>query len=298
MKMPFAIGVWFWALTATTAAWAVEITAPAPGTVVAAGALVTVQAVLSAGEIASQVGFVTSEGETPAVLSGNTFQAAVRIPQDAVGPELIAAYAIQPEVGAVFGRVEVTVDPGPLTTLVVSVPPELGFAGEVAPVEVRGIFADGVIRDLSAPETGTTYATSNASVLAVHPFALAQARSNGTATLTVANRGKTETAKVEVRIPAGATNHIPTVTGVDQTVAPESAVTLSATAADADGDVLEYIWEQRGGRLVVLRNITSANPVFVSPRVSTPHVLELMVTVRDPQGATSFPSLVTITVQP
>ncbi|MEO5657164.1 MAG: hypothetical protein ABIO65_12700 [Nitrospiria bacterium] len=298
MKIPLAIGVWLLALTATTAAWAVEITAPAPGTVVAAGALVTVQAVLAAGEVASQVGFVTSEGETPAVLSGNTFQAAVRIPQDAVGPELIAAYAIEPGVGTSFGRVEVLVDPGPLKTLMVSVAPALHFAGEVAPVEVRGIFADGVIRDLSAPETGTTYTSSDAAVLGVHPFALVQARSSGVATLGVTSHGKSATARIQVTIPSGATNHIPTVTGVDQTVAPETAVTLSATAVDADGDALEYIWEQRGGRLVALRNLASANPVFVAPRVTTPHVLELMVTVRDPHGATSLPALVTITVQP
>lgn len=276
---------------------ALQITSPAPGTTVTPGALVTVTAALGAGETATEVG-VVSEGQlVPASLSGTTFSGQVRIPREAVGTEVLVVYAALAGGGVVMARVDVNVNPGPIRGLVMSVPTGFSRRGQTAPVVVRGLFQDGVYRDLSAPDLGTTYSSSNESILAVHMTGVVQARSNGTATLTVTSRGKTATSEITVAIPDADTNRIPAMTpGADQTVAAEQLVQLSVTASDPDGDALEYIWEQVGGRLVILRGQTTATPEFVSPRTPQAQVLEFLVSVKDSRGAMTLPALVRVNV--
>lgn len=278
---------------------ALHITSPAPGTTVAPGAQVTVTAALDAGETATQVG-VVSEGQlVPATLTGTTFSGQVRIPRTAVGSDVLVAYAALADGGVVLARVDVEVNPGPLRGLLLSVQTRFSYPGETAPVEVRGLFEDGVYRDLSAPDLGTTYTSSDPSVVAVHMTGVVQARATGTATLTVSSRGKTSSIELTVRIPEGQSNQIPTLTpGPDQTVGPEQLVQLSVAAADPDGDRLEYIWEQVGGRLVIMRGATTATPEFVSPKTTIQQVLEFLVSVKDSRGAMTLPALVRVTVNP
>ena len=295
-KTLFALCLLPFAFAAPAAA--LHVVSPAPGATVTPGQLVTLRVALD-GEATTEVG-VLSDGEAvPATLSGNAFEAQVRIPREAVGGDVLVAYAVLAGGGSVLARVNVDVDPGPLRSLFVSVVNRLTFAGQVVPVEVNGLFADGVMRDLRAPDLGTTYTSSAPDVLAADPTGLVQARANGDATVQVSSRGKSTSVRVQVAIPQGTANAIPTLAvGADQTVGPEQLVTLEAIAADADGDTLEYIWEQVGGRVVTLRNARAAKPVFVSPRSATQQLLEFLVSVRDAKGATTLPRLVRVTVSP
>lgn len=284
----------------TGTAEAVEFVSPAAGTLVKAGTSVTMIIRLSPGEQAINVGVLTSEGSTTATSgAGGLFEATVRIPQEAVGPDIIAAYAVLAGGGVSFARLEIVVDAGAIRALIVSARPVLTFAGEIAEVDVRGVFEDNVVRDLSYAERGTTYTSSDPGVLGSHPSGLIQARGSGTATLTVANGGRSETVSVEVKIPPGATNGIPVVTPpADQIVASETVVTLSAPASDPNGDPITYTWEQSDGRLIVLRNANTAQPLFIAPFVTSEHPMEFTVTVSDSHGATSFPVTVRVIVRP
>jgi hypothetical protein len=289
-------------LAAPGSVQAFEILAPAPGAVVRPGAVVTFRARLGPGEIAEEVSFLTDDGATRAPLvAAGEYEAQVRIPVEAVGPDIVVALAVLSGGGAAIAQAEIVVDPGPLRGLLASVRSLFTFGGEIAPIRVSGVFSDGVERDLMAADRGTTYSSSNPAVAAVDASGLVQARHTGIATITVTNRGRTATVQVEVAIPQGATNQIPVVTvGPDQVVPAESIVTLAVNASDPDPDDnnrLEYIWEQVGGRVVAMRNVQSANPVFVSPRLPVQNVLEFLVSVRDPQGATTLPALVRVVVQ-
>ncbi len=278
---------------------ALRIVQPAAGTVVKPGEMVTVRAALDPGELATEAGVLSDGALTPVPIAGGFFEAPVRIPIAGVGEEILVAYAVLSGGGAVMARLSVTIDPGPLRGLVISVPPMFVAAGQTAPTQVRGVFMDGVARDLSAADLGTTYESSDPSVLGVSPGGVVQARTSGKATLTVKSRGETETAEITVKIPVGATNRIPTLTpGPPQTAGPEQIVVLSVTASDPDGDKLEYIWEQVGGRVVVLHNRNSPNPEFVSPRTTVQQELEFVVAVRDAHGAMTLPVLVKVTVTP
>ena len=295
--LPFAVAGVLVAGAFSPAA-ALHVVSPAPGSTVTPGQLVTLRIALD-GESVTDVGVLSDGAAVPATLSGNGFEAQVRIPREAVGGDVLVGYAVLAGGGTAFARVDVNVDPGPLQSLFVSVVNRLTFAGQVVPVEVKGLFADGVLRDLRAPDLGTTYTSSAPAVLAADPTGLVQARSNGTATVQVSSRGKSRSVRVQVVIPQGATNAIPTLdVGADQNVAAEQLVTLEAIASDADGDTLEYIWEQVGGRVVTLRNARAAQPVFVSPRSPTQQLLEFLVSVRDSKGATTLPRLVRVTVSP
>jgi hypothetical protein len=243
---------------------------------------------------------VISDGEpVTATFDGTHYVGQARVPLEGVGPDLLIAYAVLQGGGVSFADVAVTIDPGALRALFLTVPPRMTFAGETAGAELRGLFEDGVVRDLSAVGTGTAYTTSDPQVLALHPLGIVQARGNGTATITATNRGKDTDIIVTVSIEATDTNRVPLITaGLEQTVKPQEIVTLSASATDADGDAVEYLWDQLSGRLVVLHNPTSANPEFVAPRTSTAQVLEFLVSARDARGATTLPVLVRIHVVP
>ena len=283
----------------TATAEALVIVAPAPGTVVKPGDVVTLRVALGPNEIAKEV-VVISDGEpVTATLDGTHYVGQVRIPREGVGPDLLIAFAVLEGGGTSFADVAVTIDPGALRVLFLTIPQRMTFAGETAGAELRGLFEDGIVRDLSPVDTGTTYSTSDPQVLALHPLGIIQARGNGTARITATNRGKDTDISVTVSIDPADTNRVPSITaGAEQTVEPEEIVKLSAVATDADGDAVEYLWDQLSGRVVTLYNPKSANPEFVAPRTSTAQVLEFLVSARDARGATTLPVLVRVHVVP
>jgi len=85
--------------------------------------------------------------------------------------------------------------------------------------------------------------------------------------------------------------------GPAQTVDELSAVTLSGSGSDLDGDALTYSWSQQSGTSVTLSDATDPGPAFTAPdvtAVNTPEVLSFRLTVSD--GSLSNSSNVTITV--
>jgi hypothetical protein len=287
------------ALFASTNAEALRIVQPAAGTKVKPGQLVRVFVSFDPGETATRVGVISDVAPVDGTISGDGFEADIRIPAEGIGETLLIAYAELQGGGVAMARLSVDVDPGPIRSLLIAVPTLLTRAGQTAPVEVVGVFDDGVLRRLSAPDLGTTYMSDNAAVIGVSVTGVVQARHSGTATLSISNREKTTTVSIQVQIPVGATNRIPTLTlSPSQTVGPEQIVRLSVIAADPDGDALEYFWQQVGGRVVILHNGASANPEFVSPRTSQQQVLEFLVAVRDSNGAMTLPQLVRVVVSP
>ena len=283
-------------------AWGAEILSPTEGTVVTPGSLITVKIGPSPGEEINEAAVATSEGmvvASPSTPSG-TFEAAVRVPRDAVGPEIMTAYATLIGRGASVAHVTLLAQPGDLERLFLSVPPILTFIGEVTQVEVSGRFLDAVTRELTLPETGTTYASSDQNVLGVLPSGVIQARKRGVAQIMVTNRGKTAIGTIRVAVPSPPDNKIPIPNaGPDQNVASETLVDLSgAGSMDPDSDAMQYRWEQESGPMVLLRDANTATPYFISPRVDVESVLEFSLTVTDSKGAMSFPDVVRVTVNP
>ena len=85
------------------------------------------------------------------------------------------------------------------------------------------------------------------------------------------------------------------VADADQTVAPESLVTLNGSASsDPDDDMLSHTWTQTAGPPVTLSGATTAMPTFTAP--AAPAVLTFELQVSDPAGAEST-DMVTITVE-
>jgi hypothetical protein len=165
---------------------------------------------------------------------------------------------------------------------------------------VTGIFLDGVSRDLSGGDRGTTYQSINSAVLAVHPSGLVQARGRGTAQVVVTSRGRSAVATIVVQAPSPPDNRIPLPNaGADQVVLPEALTRLDGSrSADPDGDPLTLLWTQTAGPGVLLRGPDTTAPYFVAPRVGQETVLEFSLVAADDKGATSFPSVVHVTVRP
>jgi hypothetical protein len=288
------VGAWMIAAPAA----ALDIATPVSGAIVRSGTSVTVRVTPAAGEQITDVTFVTREGGTTA--APGVLQADVPIPIASVGPEFIVAWARLADGGVSVAFVQVVADPGGLQQIKVEVLPLLDTIGEVARLQVTGIFLDGVSRDLSGADRGTTYESTNASVLAVHPSGIVQARGRGTAQVIVTSRGRSAVATIVVQVPSPPDNRIPVPdAGPDQVVAPEALVTLDGSAsADPDGDPLTLRWEQTDGPGILLRDPATTAPYFAAPRVGEETVLEFALVVSDNKGATSFPSVVHITVRP
>lgn len=287
---------------------AAEIVSPAAQTILPAGSIVTVTIGPSAGEAlveASVATLLETADAVPGTQPG-TFAAQIRVPVGAAGPTLIAAIAKLASGRMSLAFVQIVADPGPLQQLLVSGPRVLTSVGQVGSLAVKGVFADGVTRNVPLAEQGTTYSSTNPAVLAVDTAGHVQARTRGTAQIVVTSThvvsGLTSTAGITVRcdLPDPPDNHIPTPNpGPDQTVASEGIVQLDAsTSTDEDQDPLTFLWQQESGRAVVLRAADTATPFFVAPRVTASETLEFTLVVSDSKGATTLPKIVRVTVQP
>ena len=96
------------------------------------------------------------------------------------------------------------------------------------------------------------------------------------------------------------TNQPPVVNaGLNQTVDAGTVVTLTGTANDPDGTVINYAWEQTGGTTVLLSGIAGLTATFTAPNVSMDQTLTFRLAVTDDGGATNSDDVnVTVTAEP
>jgi pimeloyl-ACP methyl ester carboxylesterase len=287
-----------------TATTVLTITSPPAGAVVRPGQRIEVHFAISPPstpvEIIAGVNLAASTAVTPGL------SAIVTVPVDAVGTQDITVLVIG-ENGAIYGNaIDVLVDPGRLRAIAISAPPQLGTPGQVLPLRILGDYADDVQRDITPADAGTTYASSNETILGVTANGLIQVRKNGVAILRVVNRnpltGRAVSAqqRIEVAVPESQANGIPVASAtVTPTVPIEKFTYLNgAGSSDPDDDPLSYRWEQTGGPVVVLVDANTATPHFISPRIDYTATLTFELTVSDDKGASSLPFPVQVTVTP
>jgi len=99
---------------------------------------------------------------------------------------------------------------------------------------------------------------------------------------------------ITISITDDETNTAPQVSiGENIQVNTGQAVTLTATASDAENDAITYLWAQSSGAQIALSTTTTQTTSFVAP--STPDTIEITVTATDVNGAFSS-SKISITV--
>ncbi|NIV18837.1 MAG: hypothetical protein GWN47_10675 [Woeseiaceae bacterium] len=117
--------------------------------------------------------------------------------------------------------------------------------------------------------------------------------------LTVSDGSLSDTDSVDVTV--NGANQLPVAdAGADQSVGELSAVTLSGSGSDADGDTLAYSWIQVAGPGVALNGADTASPTFTSPDVATGviEVLTFELTVDDGTASTTDTVDVSVTEAP
>ena len=242
----------------------------------------------------------------------------IQVPEDAIG--LMRLLAIgdvsRGRLGGrtVFDEVVVRVEPKTELTAVefeTEKPLRLGRAGQTSDyghvdvlgkifeLPVVGIFADGVVRPMRSPETGTSYRSSNEEVLKIHPQGLLQIVGNGRTTITASNRGKE--AELVVIVEVNDEPNLPPIAhaGVSRAVKAGSRVELNGLrSTDPEGEALFYAWSQIRGSKVPLLDPNTGKASFIAPTVSEKRLYRFKLKVTDRKGAESLPAYVDITVSP
>jgi hypothetical protein len=172
--------------------------------------------------------------------------------------------------------------------------------GKIFELPVVGSFSDGIVRSISTPSSGTSYQSSNESVIKVIPeFGLLQVVGNGRTTLTVSNRGKQET--LDVIVDVGEEPNQPPIAeaGPNRTVKAGTRVELNGfKSRDPEGEALFYAWSQVRGSKVPLLDVNMPRASFTAPQVSEKRFYRFKLRVTDKLGADSLPSYVDIVVEP
>jgi len=163
----------------------VKITAPADGTVVAPGDNVIVTVI---GNDLGTVLLVTSNIVDTVTEPPFTF--VLMIPLEAVGPMPVIALGKDRSNNLHTDQIAITVRPtANLDSLDVgsSMVRFSGLSGLQRQLTVKGIYSDGVKRDVTNGETGTSYLSNDPNVVTVDEDGLLQVQANGEAIITVSN---------------------------------------------------------------------------------------------------------------
>ena len=246
------------------------------------------------------------------------FGGGLKVPQEAIGPTRLLAIAdiSRGRFGtrSVFDEVILTVEPeAELASIEFETdkPLYLGRRGQEATygqvdslgkifeLPVVGQFADGVVRPLTSPKTGTSYKSSNEKVIAVLPSGMLQLMGNGKTTLTVTNRRKE--ASLDVTVEVGEEPNQPPIAdaGPNRTVKAGTKVKLSGLKSrDPEGEALFYSWSQVRGSKVPLLDLNMAEASFLAPQVSEARLFRFKLRVTDKKGADSLPVFVDVLVEP
>ena len=264
------------------------------------------------GSIVARAALIGSSDHDPA------FGGPLLVPKDGIGPMRLLAVAEisrgRLEKRSVFDEVLVNVEPKASLTAIdfeTEKPLQLGRAGQssayghvdslgkIFELPVVGDFADGETRRISAPSTGTSYASSNDKVIKVLKDGLLQIMGNGKMTLTVANRGKQALLDVEVNVNDEPNEPPVADAGTNQTVKAGWKVKLSGLKSrDAEGEALYYSWSQVRGSKIALLDVDNPEPSFLAPTLSEKRTYQFKLRVTDKKGADSVPAYVDVTVEP
>jgi len=246
------------------------------------------------------------------------FGGGLKVPQEAIGPMRLLAIAdiSRGRFGtrSVFDEVIVNVEPEAELTSIdfeTDKPLYLGRRGQEATygqvdspgkifdLPVVGQFADGVVRPLTSPRTGTTYKSSNERVIMALPSGMLQLVGNGKMTLTVTNRGKE--ASLDVTVEVGQEPNQPPIAdaGPNRTVKAGTKVKLSGLKSrDPEGEALFYQWSQIRGSKIALLDLNMPEASFLAPQVSEKRLYRFKLRVTDKKGADSLPAYVDVYVEP
>lgn len=274
--------------------------------------LVEKEEISSTGSIVAKPWLVATASDNP------PFGGALQVPQDAIGTMRLLAVAdiSRGRLGgrSVFDEILVQVEPeAELTSIEFETdkPLILGRPGQAATygqvdslgkifeLPVVGVFADGIVRSIRHPGTGTSYRSSNEKVIKVHPQGLLQVTGNGRTTLTVTNRGKQ--AELDVIVEVNEEPNEPPIAdaGNNRTVKAGTRVELNGfKSRDPEGEALFYAWSQvRGGKIPLL-DVNMPRASFIAPQVSEKRFFRFKLRVTDKLGADSLPAYVDIVVEP
>lgn len=171
--------------------------------------------------------------------------------------------------------------------------------GKTFELPVVGLYSDGVVRPIRLPGTGTTYESSDETVVRVHPNGLLQLMGNGEATVTARNSGVEGTLSVRIEVPEERNEPPEPDPGPDRTVRSGDRVVLNGLGSfDPEGGTLRYHWAQVRGAKVPLLDLNMPKASFQAPQVSEPKLLRFSLRVTDQDEADSFPAYVDVTVKP
>ncbi|MFQ5804524.1 MAG: hypothetical protein ACE5JQ_16670 [Candidatus Methylomirabilales bacterium] len=132
------------------------------------------------------------------------FTFTLTIPNDAAGP--LPILAVGKDRSGTFHRDRITITVQPtanLDSLIIGQSDRIfsGVTGFRDQITVRGVYSDGVKRDITAGDAGTTYVSDNPNVATVDDDGLLEIQGEGTATITVSNSGVSATVSVTVDAP-------------------------------------------------------------------------------------------------
>lgn len=275
--------------------------------------------VLVQDEQASSIGgIVTTVALISTAESDPPFGGNLRVPKEAIGRMRLLAVAeiSRGRLGSrsVFHEILVDVKPDATLTTIdfeTSKPWTFGSAGreavyasidsigKTAVLPVVGLYSDGVARPIRLPATGTTYRSSDETVIRVFSTGLIQITGNGRASVTARNSGIEGSLDVRVQVPDEPNEAPEAVAGPDQTVQGGRPVILNGVnSIDPEGGGLRYHWSQIRGAKVPLLDLNMQQASFQAPEVSEPKLFRFRLRVTDNKEADSLPDDVDVIVEP
>jgi hypothetical protein len=240
----------------------VNILSPAPGTTVRPGQTLQVQYSLPAGTLRTIDAYFPT-GQFVTVVSGVVGGSLdITVPNNYVGP-IVLRVALQ-EPAPFLDRtcpaaLTLNVEPSQPAQTITASPSAVMTLDRVrthASISLSGQYADGMTADLSRAEAGTTYHTSDPTVVAVSPNGEVAARGIGSTIVTAAHLGLTSSVRVAVTSVKGDINGDGRVESVDAQAfagyftgaTPAVTLVIARTALDtfdfdSDGDIDCDDWE-------------------------------------------------------
>ena len=211
----------------------ISITSPAAGTVFSPGD--TVQVTVNTPAEATRVLVALSEGSV-VVDDTPPFEMDIPIPQQSFGVMTIAAMAW--DANGVVGTTSTTVTittAATVTTLKVWPDSVLYLnAGETIQFVVHGIFSDGIERDITTSERGTTYNTTDSSVASIDTAGLLTAKDPGHCAVVISNG---DSMQIPVTV---------TLSGTDRGYLVTSDLWIRAVINTEEKGAIDAVW-QKGG---------------------------------------------------